>query len=1613
MHPIVRVFVSSTWLDLQPEREAVEKALQRMCQAKLNGMEYFGSRDENTRDVSLCEVDRCDVYVGIIGGRYGSGITEEEYRKASEKKLPRFIYFKDEQTISPDGRDAEEEKQTRLATWKTELRESHTLGTGPFTSPDDLAARVTVDLSNWYLDRYAAKMILEGVDSLPYGYVGRIENFLNEYLGTTKFPVPFGGREKDLKILDAWLEDKDAPPYLMMAAPAGRGKSALLVRWTRQLLARRDIALVFVPISIRFRTNLSAVTFAALAARLAQLHGETIRDTLSTSAETWRGFVTGYLRRPLPDGETLVVVLDGLDEAADWEPEQDLFPFPPPDHVRIIVSARYRAGDTDSEDWLRRLGWGHKGLARSIDLSTLTKEGVARVLESMGFPLAQLGAKVDVVAELHRLSEGDPLLVTLYVRDLWSRKDTVPSLRPDDLRKLKPGLKGYFDRWLDDQRTLWGKESPLKEQNVQILLNVLASSLGPLDKGDVLHLTTLSSWDLEEALRPLNRFVIGDGKINGYTFSHPRLGYYFKDKLSEREQHDWEEKFLAWGRDTVQALELALLTPVKTPPYIVQYYGIHLEQTHASAETMLTLVCQGWHRAWEVQEGSFSGFLTDVERAWKAAERENGKFIAKGDMAPHIGGEIRCALVRASINSLAANVSVELLLQLFKHQKWTLQQVLVYARQIPDTGRRAEALLRLASELELPDDLRDQILVETLAAVREPNRTHLRIKILSALASYQPNAVLTAVRELPDSWQRVEVLCALAPYQPNAVLTAIRKLPDSRQRVEVLCALASYQPEEVWAAAQELSDRWDCARVLIALLAPEVPRAGESILEQAFAIARELPDSSLRAKVLIALVPYQPEAVWAAAQELSDRWDRARVLIALLAPEVPRAGESILEQAFASARELPDTRDRAKVLIALVPHQPEAVWAAARELLESRYLLEVLIALLPRVAPHAREPLLEEALVAAWDLNESQNRACVLTAMTSQPPDSVLAARLEFDKNRYREQVLEALVSHRPEAVLAAVQKLSDSEQLLEVLIALLPYMAPRARAPVVMRTFVASLDAALALLKKRYRAQVLEVLVSHRPEAVLAAVQARPEMEHLVEVLIALAPHQPEAVWAVAQELSDTWDRARVLIALIPHQPEAVLAATQKLPDTEHRIEVLRALARYQPEPVLAAARRLMDSKQRAQVLIALAPHQPEAVWAAAQKLSDRRQRVEVLCALAPHRPEAVLAAAQKLLDEWDRAQVLIALLPHLEAQTHELILKQALVAAQKLPDKRQRVEVLCALAPHRPEAVWAAAQKLLDEWDRARVLIACLAPEAPRAGESILEQAFASARELQDTWLGASVLIALVPYQPEDVWAAAQKLPDRRQRVEVLCALAPHRPEAVWAAIPGLPNADRAQVLEVLAPYQPEAVWAAAQELPDRRQRVEVLCALAPHRPEAVWAAIPGLPNADRAQVLEVLAPYQPEAVWAAAQKLLDKWDRARVLIACLAPEAPRAGESMLEQALASVQEFPDSWRRAQVLIALAPYRPEGVWAAAQELPDSEHRTKVLIALAPYLPELSSNHLCQLWQLMLRQCSKSTRKELMRDLSSLISVIEKLGKPRALESMLQAVQDVTTWWP
>ncbi len=88
-----QVFVSSTYLDLVPERRAVIQALLEL-ECIPAGMEMFPAADEDQWSLIKDVIDSCDYYIVIVGGRYGSvteegiSFTEMEYEYAVEQGIP-------------------------------------------------------------------------------------------------------------------------------------------------------------------------------------------------------------------------------------------------------------------------------------------------------------------------------------------------------------------------------------------------------------------------------------------------------------------------------------------------------------------------------------------------------------------------------------------------------------------------------------------------------------------------------------------------------------------------------------------------------------------------------------------------------------------------------------------------------------------------------------------------------------------------------------------------------------------------------------------------------------------------------------------------------------------------------------------------------------------------------------------------------------------------------------------------------------------------------------------------------------------------------------------------------------------------------------------------------------------------------------------------------------------------------------------------------------------------------------------------------------------------------------------------------------------------------------
>src|ERR1700710_3079374 len=94
-----QVFVSSTFLDLQAEREAVVSALLQM-DAFPAGMELFPATDDDAWTLIKRVINESDYYLLVIGGKYGSidpetelSFTEKEYDYAVEQGKPVMAFL--------------------------------------------------------------------------------------------------------------------------------------------------------------------------------------------------------------------------------------------------------------------------------------------------------------------------------------------------------------------------------------------------------------------------------------------------------------------------------------------------------------------------------------------------------------------------------------------------------------------------------------------------------------------------------------------------------------------------------------------------------------------------------------------------------------------------------------------------------------------------------------------------------------------------------------------------------------------------------------------------------------------------------------------------------------------------------------------------------------------------------------------------------------------------------------------------------------------------------------------------------------------------------------------------------------------------------------------------------------------------------------------------------------------------------------------------------------------------------------------------------------------------------------------------------------------------------
>ena len=474
----LRVFVSSTLKELEPERKAARAAIERLRLAPV--MFELGARPHPPQQLYRAYLEQSDVFVGIYWQHYGwiapdeeiSGL-EDEYRLAP-RDMPKLIYIKQPA-----------EREDRLAELLGRIRDDDTASYTPFSTVEELADLVEADLATLLAERFdasrgpvAAHEPLEAVDPVEH------------------LPVPYTeavGREEDVATLLGWLAD-DARRIITLVGPGGIGKSRLAIEVAHDAGDPFDRVTFVLLEHLREPGDVLPAIARELGVR--DTSGRPLSEQLGVARAGRRDLIVlDSFEQVLSAAPQLVQLLNDLPDASflvtsrarlrvRGERVFDVAPLVvPPDPTRASFEAIRDASA------VRLFVDRARAADPRFELTPDNAEGIARICRALeGVPLAieLAAARIRALtpsAMLGRLDRMLPLLVT-GARDIPERQRTIEStvawsldLLSDEAQRLFARLGVFAGDFSLDAIEAVTRGEPWAEDLLGILLELVDGSL--------------------------------------------------------------------------------------------------------------------------------------------------------------------------------------------------------------------------------------------------------------------------------------------------------------------------------------------------------------------------------------------------------------------------------------------------------------------------------------------------------------------------------------------------------------------------------------------------------------------------------------------------------------------------------------------------------------------------------------------------------------------------------------------------------------------------------------------------------------------------------------------------------------------------------------------------------------------------------------------------------------------------------------------------------------------------------------------------------------------------------------------------------------------------------
>ncbi|MBV9211068.1 MAG: DUF4062 domain-containing protein [Acidobacteria bacterium] len=520
--PKTQVIISSTARDLPEHRKEVMDACLRQGMFPVM-MEYLPASDAEAISASLNLVDEADIYVGVFAHRYGYvpeghdiSITEMEYNRAVERKLPRLIFVMDK-THPITIEDVEQgEGATKLKALKERLQTENIVNF--FDSPDDLRAHVINSLSKLREPDLTTFHYISDIPEPPEPFIAHPYTLLQTHR--------LVGRQPELNLLTDWVAKADSEIYkahiLNIVAIGGLGKSALTWKWFTDIAPQE-----MKPLAGRMWWSFyeSDATFENFVTRaLAYVTKRSLEETLQIPAPDRETQLLAAL-----NNEPFLLVLDGLERILIAYARMDAAHLSDDDYDRQtanVVANAYGLPASAAQSFT-----GEHRLRKTADpragsfLRKLSSVRASRILVSTRFYPADLqtvtgeslgscaavflrGLADDAALELWRalgVSGARDLLLPLFNR-VGNHPLLIQALA-SEVARYRPA-PGDFEQWRRDHPDFDPFSLPL----IQVNSHVLEFALRGLDDRARQVLQVIAAFRMPARYDTLTALLIGEGK---------------------------------------------------------------------------------------------------------------------------------------------------------------------------------------------------------------------------------------------------------------------------------------------------------------------------------------------------------------------------------------------------------------------------------------------------------------------------------------------------------------------------------------------------------------------------------------------------------------------------------------------------------------------------------------------------------------------------------------------------------------------------------------------------------------------------------------------------------------------------------------------------------------------------------------------------------------------------------------------------------------------------------------------------------------------------------------------------------------------------------------------